>query len=192
MATAVQKIILSSSRDIPFNKLLLSQSNVRRVKAGVSIEDLAASIARRGLIRLDPHRPSWIFHQKTTARITANPATFAEAFRQIGRKTTSDEPTTEPADERLFCGNLGSGILFLTSRLRPMDPGESFYSSHVHRLCDSQIGRGGHWIDIAVRGDCSDRDLALIERLAQATDTRPVVVRRILAFARTARTGGGS
>ena len=42
MATAVQKITLSSSRDIPFNKLALSQSNVRRVKAGVSIEDLAA------------------------------------------------------------------------------------------------------------------------------------------------------
>ena len=51
MATAVQKIILSSSRDIPFNKLVLSQSNVRRVKAGISIEDLAASIARRGLIQ---------------------------------------------------------------------------------------------------------------------------------------------
>ena len=51
MATAVQKIILSSSRDIPFNKLVLSQSNVRRVKAGVSIEDLAVSIARRGLIQ---------------------------------------------------------------------------------------------------------------------------------------------
>jgi ParB family chromosome partitioning protein len=51
MATAVQKITLSSSRDIPFNKLVLSQSNVRRVKAGVSIDDLAASIARRGLIQ---------------------------------------------------------------------------------------------------------------------------------------------
>lgn len=51
MATAVQKITLSSSRDIPFNKLVLSQSNVRRVKADVSIEDLAASIARRGLIQ---------------------------------------------------------------------------------------------------------------------------------------------
>ena len=51
MPTAVQKIILSSSRDIPFNKLVLSQSNVRRMKAGVSIEDLAASIARRGLIQ---------------------------------------------------------------------------------------------------------------------------------------------
>lgn len=51
MATAARKITLSSSRDIPFNKLVLSQSNVRRVKAGVSIEDLAASIARRGLIQ---------------------------------------------------------------------------------------------------------------------------------------------
>jgi ParB family chromosome partitioning protein len=36
MATAVRKITLSASRDIPFNKLVLSQSNVRRVKAGVS------------------------------------------------------------------------------------------------------------------------------------------------------------
>lgn len=51
MATAVQKITLSSSRDIPFNKLVLSQSNVRRIKAGVSIEELAESVARRGLIQ---------------------------------------------------------------------------------------------------------------------------------------------
>jgi ParB family chromosome partitioning protein len=57
MANAVQKITLSSSRDIPFNKLVLSQSNVRRIKAGVSIEDLAASIARRGLIQSLHVRP---------------------------------------------------------------------------------------------------------------------------------------
>jgi ParB family chromosome partitioning protein len=50
MATAIQKITLSPSRDIPFNKLVLSQSNVRRVKAGVSIEELAEDIARRGLL----------------------------------------------------------------------------------------------------------------------------------------------
>jgi len=50
MAT-VQKITLSPSRDIPFNKLVLSQSNVRRVKAGVSIEELAEDIARRGLLQ---------------------------------------------------------------------------------------------------------------------------------------------
>lgn len=41
----------SGSRDIPFNKLVLSQSNVRRVKAGVSIEELAEDIARRGLLQ---------------------------------------------------------------------------------------------------------------------------------------------
>ena len=40
---AIQKIALSASRDIPFNKLVLSQSNVRRIKAGVSIEELAAA-----------------------------------------------------------------------------------------------------------------------------------------------------
>ncbi|TXL72414.1 chromosome partitioning protein ParB [Vineibacter terrae] len=50
MATAVQKLILSPSRDIPFNKLVLSQSNVRRVKSGVSVEELAEDIARRGTL----------------------------------------------------------------------------------------------------------------------------------------------
>ena len=48
--TSVQKITLSPSRDIPFNKLLLSQANVRRVKAGVSIEELADDIARRSML----------------------------------------------------------------------------------------------------------------------------------------------
>jgi ParB family chromosome partitioning protein len=57
MATAVHKITLSSSRDIPFNKLVLSQSNVRRVKAGVSIEELAEDIARRTLLQSLNVRP---------------------------------------------------------------------------------------------------------------------------------------
>src|SRR6202795_5210608 len=51
MTKAAQKITLSPSRDIPFNKLVLSQSNVRRVKAGVSIEQLAESIAQRTLLQ---------------------------------------------------------------------------------------------------------------------------------------------
>lgn len=50
MASA-QKIKLSPSRDIPFNNLVLSQSNVRRIKAGVSIEQLAESIAQRTLLQ---------------------------------------------------------------------------------------------------------------------------------------------
>jgi NTP hydrolase family protein len=57
MATTVHKITLSSSRDIPFNKLVLSQSNAWRVKAGVSIEKLADDIARRTLLQGLSARP---------------------------------------------------------------------------------------------------------------------------------------
>ena len=51
MANAVQKITLSASRDIPFNRLVLSQSNIRRTKASTSIEDLAEDIAHRTLLQ---------------------------------------------------------------------------------------------------------------------------------------------
>jgi ParB family transcriptional regulator, chromosome partitioning protein len=51
------KITLSASRGIPFNKLVLSQSNVRRVKAGVSIEELAEDITRRSLLQSLSVRP---------------------------------------------------------------------------------------------------------------------------------------
>ncbi|MCG2631786.1 ParB/RepB/Spo0J family partition protein [Bradyrhizobium sp. WYCCWR 13023] len=57
MAKAVRKITLSQSRDIPFNRLVLSQSNVRRIKAGVSIEELAQDIARRTLLQSLTVRP---------------------------------------------------------------------------------------------------------------------------------------
>ena len=133
--------------------------------------------------RLDPNRPPWVFHQAISARTTSNPATFDDAFRQIGRRKVGGGPKTTPADELLFCGNLGAGIIFLTTRVRLIDPNESFYTSSNHRLRDSHVGRAGHWIDIEVRGECSDADFALIEHLAQAADTRPVLVRRVRSHA---------
>ncbi len=57
MIKTTQKIALSMSRDIPFNKLVLSQSNVRRVNAGIAIEELAADIARRTLLQSLTVRP---------------------------------------------------------------------------------------------------------------------------------------
>ena len=57
MAKVAQKVTLSPSRDIPFNNLVLSQSNVRRIKAGVSVEELAEDIARRGLLQSLNVRP---------------------------------------------------------------------------------------------------------------------------------------
>lgn len=57
MAKAIQKITLDPSEDIPFDKLVLSQKNVRHIKAGVSIEDLANDIALRGLLMSVNVRP---------------------------------------------------------------------------------------------------------------------------------------
>lgn len=55
--TASQKITLNQPQGIPFNKLILSQANVRRVKTGISVEELAEDIARRGLLQSLSVRP---------------------------------------------------------------------------------------------------------------------------------------
>lgn len=57
MTKAVQKIQINPSCDIAFDKLVLSQANVRRTKTGLSIEDLAKDIARRGLLQSLHVRP---------------------------------------------------------------------------------------------------------------------------------------
>lgn len=129
--------------------------------------------------RVDPHRPPWVFDGKLTARTTPDPSSFDEAFRQIGHRKVGGGPKTTPADEFLFCGNLGSGILFLRTRVRLNEPFESYYTSSSHRLRDSHVGLAGHWVDLEVRGECSDGEFELIRRLAQEADTRPVVVRRV-------------
>ena len=55
--TTMSKIVLNGVQDVPLNKLVLSQANVRRIKAGVSIEDLAEDISRRGLLQSLSVRP---------------------------------------------------------------------------------------------------------------------------------------
>ena len=45
MAKSTQKVSLPPSGDILFDKRVLSQSNVRRIKAGISVEELAEDIA---------------------------------------------------------------------------------------------------------------------------------------------------
>jgi ParB family chromosome partitioning protein len=57
MTRAQPKIALSQSRDIPFDKLILSQSNVRHIRAGVGIEELAEDIARHTLLQSITVRP---------------------------------------------------------------------------------------------------------------------------------------
>jgi ParB family chromosome partitioning protein len=68
MAKANQKIVINQSENIPFNQIDLSQKNVRRVKNGVSIEDLADDIALRGLLQSLNIRPSCDADGKETGR----------------------------------------------------------------------------------------------------------------------------
>jgi hypothetical protein len=128
--------------------------------------------------KIDPDRLPCVYPQKTHPKITPNPARFEEAFRKVGQRKIGGAYKTNAADEFTWCGNLGSGLLILTSRVRLNEPLESFVTSSAHRLRDSHVGRFGHWVEIIVRGECSDAEFALIRRLAQAADTRRVVVRR--------------
>jgi hypothetical protein len=128
--------------------------------------------------RIDPDRPPWTYQRTIRPRITPNPATFEEAFRKIGHRKIGGAYKTNAADEFTWRGNLGSGLLILTSRVCLNEPLESFITSSAHRLRDSHVGRFGHWVEIIVRGECSDVEFALIRRLAQAADTRRVAVRR--------------
>jgi ParB family chromosome partitioning protein len=57
MGKAIQKIAMNGAENIPYDKLVLSQKNVRRVKDGVSIEQLAEDIARRKLLQSLNVRP---------------------------------------------------------------------------------------------------------------------------------------
>ena len=82
----VHKIVLSSSRDIPFNKLLLSQSNVRRIKAGVSIEELAEDIARRTLLQSLTVRPVCDAEGNETRNVL-------DPCRRAGRCSSADPPS---------------------------------------------------------------------------------------------------
>jgi ParB family chromosome partitioning protein len=57
MTTFNTVVPISRSLDIPFNKLVLSQSNVRQVNTGVSVSELSEDIARRGLLQSLNVRP---------------------------------------------------------------------------------------------------------------------------------------
>ena len=54
---ATPKIALTAPQTVPLDKLTLHHGNVRQIKAGVSIESLAADIERRGLLQSLSVRP---------------------------------------------------------------------------------------------------------------------------------------
>jgi ParB family chromosome partitioning protein len=53
----MSEITLMGARDIALDRLVASDANVRRIKAGVSVEELGEDIARRGLLQSLSVRP---------------------------------------------------------------------------------------------------------------------------------------
>jgi len=120
MTKAIQKISLSPSPDIPFDKLILSLSNVRRIKAGGPVEELAKDIARCGLLQSLSVRPvldangtetdkfeipaggrrfqalSLVVKQKRLAKTTPIPCIVRDAGSAILAEDDSLEENTQP------------------------------------------------------------------------------------------------
>lgn len=151
MATAVQKVALNTARDIPFNKLILSQTNVRRVKAGVSIEELAESIARRGLLQslnvrpvLDPEGVETgtfevpaggrryralelLARQKRVTKAQPVPC----VVRAADANTTPEEDSLEENEQRAPLHPLDQFRAFQTLRMKGLDEDEIAVARNV-------------------------------------------------------------
>ena len=73
------KITLIAAQSLPLDKLVASEANVRRIKAGVSLEQLAEDIGRRGLLQSLNVRPVFDEGGAETGRyaVTAGGRRFA-------------------------------------------------------------------------------------------------------------------
>lgn len=60
--------------------------------------------------------------------MTGAPVTFDSVFREARRRRVGGGPKTTGAEEIAFPGNLGFGHLLLVSRVRLMNPQESFFT----------------------------------------------------------------
>lgn len=108
--------------------------------------------------KVDPNRPPWKYHARAQARITSSPASFTDAFKRVGQRRIEPAPDLPPVEAPQYCGNLGHGILFLDA----VPPVEA-----------------DGLVTFQVRGVCTDADIALIGRLAEAERQQPVRVVRV-------------
>lgn len=105
MGKAAPKLVLASAQGIAFNRLVLSQANVRRISNGVTIEQLAADIERRGLLQSLSVRPVLDAdgHETGAFEVPAGGRRFAALALLVRRKRLApDAPVpciVKPADD---------------------------------------------------------------------------------------------
>ena len=142
MASVIQKVSLTSSRDIPFDKLTLSQSNVRRIVAAVSIEELAEDIARRTLLQSLSVRPTLDAEGKESGmfEIQAGSRRFRALQLLVKQKRmTKTQPvpcivqTVGLAEEDSLAEN------FYRENLHPLDQFRSFQTLREKGLTEEDI-----------------------------------------------------
>jgi len=144
MAKAAPKLTLNPSENIPFDKLVLSQKNVRRKKNGVTIEQLAEDIGRRGLIQSLNVRPLRDDDGEETGQYEV-PA-GGRRFLALGllvkqKRMAKNEPTpcivnrreTTTAEEDSLAENLRR------EELHPLDQFRAFQTLHEQGLDEEEI-----------------------------------------------------
>ena len=126
MAKSAQKIQLSASRDIPFNKLVLSQANVRRIKAGVSIGELAEDIARRTLLQSITARP--VFDDQGAETSMFEIPAGARRYRALELLVKQSASHATPPSPASFVrkGPLRKTASLRTFRRAPLHPPDQF------------------------------------------------------------------
>ena len=85
--SAIQKIAMNPSENIAYDKLVLSQENVRRVKDGITIEQLAEDIGRRKLLQSLNVRPVLDGNGSAWRRTSRSPASSTAAERPRRKRT---------------------------------------------------------------------------------------------------------
>jgi len=134
----VEKIALSRSQDIPFDRLVLSARNVRRVQAGVSIEELAEDIARRTLlqslsVRPIPNREGFYEVQAGGRRVRA----LELLVKQKRLAKNAPIPCVIREDGLLEEDSLAENVQRIN--LHPLDQYRAFESLREHGLGEEEI-----------------------------------------------------
>ena len=134
MATAAKKITLSRSRDIPFNQLVRSESNVRRIKSPAFVAEMAEDIAYRGLLQSLNVRPVLDADGNETDRFEV-PAgeTRYEALALLVKQKRMAKTEPVPCVWRdPNCGILAEDDSLAENTLRaPLHPLDQFRAFHV-------------------------------------------------------------
>ncbi|WP_409996264.1 ParB/RepB/Spo0J family partition protein [Rhizobium leguminosarum] len=187
MAQAIQKITLSAARDIPFNKLVLSQQNVRKIKAGVSIEDLAEDIAHRGLLTSLNVRPEFDGDGNETGiyRIPAGGRRYRALERLVAQKRlakTAGVPCIVSKSETLEVeDSLAENVQRVS--LHPLDQFRAFQTLREQGLGEEEIA-ARFFVSVAIVRQ-RQRLASVSPRLLDSYAEDEMTLEQIMAFSIT-------